>query len=57
MGATCDGKSPDFDLGGGMTHLEEIWEQVLQRLQLDMPKASYETWAKDTQAHSLEKMS
>jgi len=38
-----------------MLNLEEIWGQVLHQLQLDMPKASYETWAKDTQAHSLEK--
>ena len=38
-----------------MLNLEEIWGQVLNRLQLDMPKASYETWARDTQALSLEK--
>jgi hypothetical protein len=55
MGATLGGKSPDFDLGGGMLNLEDIWGQVLHQLQLDMPKASYETWAKDTQALSLEK--
>ena len=55
MGATLGGKSPDFDLGGSMLNLEEIWGQVLGQLQLDMPKASYETWAKDTQAVSLEK--
>jgi hypothetical protein len=38
-----------------MLNLEDIWSQVLHQLQLDMPKASYETWAKDTQALSLEK--
>ena len=38
-----------------MLNLEEIWGQVLGQLQLDMPKASYETWAKDAQAVSLEK--
>ncbi|MCB9147075.1 MAG: hypothetical protein H6635_17075, partial [Anaerolineales bacterium] len=38
-----------------MLNLEEIWEQVLQRLQLEMPKASYETWARDTQAISLDR--
>jgi hypothetical protein len=55
MGATLGGKSPDFDLGGGMLNLEEIWGQVLHQLQLDMPKASFETWARDTQTLSLEK--
>ena len=55
MGATLGGKPPDFDLGGGMLNLEEIWGQVLHQLQLDMPKASFETWARDTQALSLEK--
>ena len=38
-----------------MLNPEDIWGQVLNRLQLDMPKASYETWAKDTLALSLEK--
>jgi hypothetical protein len=38
-----------------MLNLEDIWSQVLHQLQLDMPKASYETWVKDTQAFSLEK--
>jgi hypothetical protein len=55
MGATLDGKSPDFDLGGGMMNLEEIWGQVLHQLQVTMPRASFETWARDTQAVSLDK--
>jgi len=55
MGATLGGKSPDFDLGGGMMDREEIWRQVLIQLQQDMPRASFETWAKDTQALALEK--
>ena len=38
-----------------MLNLEEIWGQVLHQLQLDMPRASFETWAKDTRALSLEK--
>jgi len=38
-----------------MLNLEDIWSQVLHQLQLDMPKASFETWARDTQALSLEK--
>ncbi|MFM8425197.1 MAG: DnaA N-terminal domain-containing protein [Chloroflexota bacterium] len=38
-----------------MLNLEDIWGQVLHQLQLDMPKASYETGEKDTQAVSLEK--
>jgi len=38
-----------------MLNLEDVWSQVLYQLQLDMPKASFETWAKDTQALSLEK--
>ena len=38
-----------------MLNLEDIWGQVLHQLQLDMPKASFETWAKDTRALSLEK--
>lgn len=36
-------------------NLEDIWSQVLHQLQLDMPKASYETWIRDAQALSLEK--
>ena len=38
-----------------MLNLEEIWGQVLHQLQREMPRASYDTWAKDTQALSLEK--
>ena len=38
-----------------MMNIEEIWQQVLSQLQPEMPRASYETWAKDTQALSLEK--
>ena len=38
-----------------MMNLEDIWRQVLTQLQQDMPRASYETWAKDTQTLSLEK--
>jgi hypothetical protein len=54
MGATLGGKSPYFDLGGGMINLEEIWGQALRQLQLDMPRASFETWVRDTKALSLD---
>jgi len=33
---------------------EEIWEQVLRRIQMDMPRASFNTWMRDTQIVSLE---
>jgi len=37
-----------------MLNLEEIWQRVLNQLQLDMPRASFETWVRDTRALSLE---
>ena len=36
-----------------MTDLQQAWSSVLAQLQLDMPRASYETWVLDTQALEL----
>ena len=33
---------------------QEIWESVLAQLQQEMPRASFETWVRDTEALSLE---
>ncbi|HPO85095.1 MAG TPA: DnaA N-terminal domain-containing protein [Candidatus Hydrogenedentes bacterium] len=33
---------------------QEIWESVLTQLQQEMPRASFETWVRDTDALSLE---
>lgn len=35
-------------------NLEETWQQVMNQLRLDMPRASYETWVRDTEVVSLE---
>lgn len=33
---------------------QQIWESVLAQLQQEMPRASYETWVRDTEALSLD---
>ena len=33
---------------------EQAWQSVLGQLQMEMPRASFETWVRDTQAISLE---
>ncbi len=33
-------------------NIEEIWKSVLDQLQTDMPRASFETWVRDTKALS-----
>ena len=38
-----------------MTNLVEIWDQVLRQLQVDMPRAAFAAWLRDTQIVSLEK--
>ena len=38
-----------------MINLEETWQQVLQQLQADMPRASFDTWVRDTNVVTLEK--
>ena len=38
-----------------MMNLEEIWRQVLSQLQPEMPRASFDTWVRDTEVVSLEK--
>ncbi len=38
-----------------MMNLEEIWQQVLSQLQPEMPRASFDTWVRDTEVVSLEK--
>lgn len=38
-----------------MMNLEEIWGQVLSQLQAEMPRASFDTWVRDTEVVSLEK--
>ena len=38
-----------------MSDLQQVWSSVLAQLQLDMPRASYETWVLGTQAIALEK--
>lgn len=37
-----------------MTELQQVWSSVLTQLQMDMPRASYETWVLGTQALGLE---
>jgi len=37
----------------GMSDLQQAWSSVLAQLQLDMPRASYETWVLGTQALEL----
>ncbi|MBK7318913.1 DnaA N-terminal domain-containing protein [Candidatus Villigracilis affinis] len=38
-----------------MINLEETWQQVLQQLQADMPRAPFDTWVRNTNVVSLEK--
>ncbi len=38
-----------------MMNLEEIWGQVLSQLRPEMPRASFDTWVRDTEVVSLEK--
>ena len=33
---------------------QQAWQSVLGQLQLEMPKASFDTWVRDTEAVSLE---
>jgi hypothetical protein len=33
-------------------NIEQTWKSVLEQLQLDMPRASFDTWVRDTQALS-----
>ena len=33
-------------------NIEQTWKSVLEQLQTDMPRASFETWVRDTQALS-----
>src|SRR5258706_2019500 len=33
---------------------EQAWQSVLGQLQMEMPRASFDTWVRDTQALSLE---
>ncbi|MDO9302163.1 MAG: DnaA N-terminal domain-containing protein, partial [Anaerolineales bacterium] len=33
-------------------NIEQTWNSVLEQLQTDMPRASFETWVRDTQALS-----
>jgi hypothetical protein len=35
-------------------NFEQAWQSVLEQLQMEMPRASFETWVKDTHAVSLE---
>src|SRR5690606_21066559 len=37
----------------GMSDLQQAWSSVLAQLQLDMPRASYDTWVLGTQALEL----
>ena len=37
-----------------MSELQQAWSSVLTQLQMDMPRASYETWVLGTQALGLE---
>ncbi len=38
-----------------MMNLEEIWGHALRQLQPEMPRASFDTWVRDTEVVSLEK--
>lgn len=33
---------------------EQVWQSILNQLQLDMPRASFDTWVRDTEPLSLE---
>ena len=33
---------------------EQAWQSVLGQLQMEMPRASFDTWVRDTQALSIE---
>jgi len=35
-------------------NLEQAWQSVLSQLQMEMPRASFDTWVRDTEASSLE---
>src|SRR5574342_1094861 len=35
-------------------NLEQAWQSVLSQLQMEMPRASFDTWVCDTEAASLE---
>jgi len=37
-----------------MTDIQQAWSSVLAQLQMDMPRASFETWVQDTEALSLD---
>ena len=38
-----------------MMDIQQAWSSVLAQLQMDMPRASFETWVLGTEAHTLEK--
>jgi hypothetical protein len=38
----------------GLMNTEQTWQSVLGQLQMEMPKASFDTWVRDTQVVSLE---
>ncbi len=35
-------------------NLQQAWQSVLDQLQLEMPRASFDTWVRDTEAMALE---
>jgi hypothetical protein len=55
MCKTSYGKSPCFEMGGGVMKPHEAWQSVLGQLQLEMPRASFESWVRDTEVISFEK--
>lgn len=44
----------DFKHSENKNECQQAWQSVLGQLQMEMPKASFETWVRDTKAVSLE---
>jgi DnaA-like protein len=46
--------SPHLPKGTAPMNAEQAWQSVLGQLQMEMPRASFDTWVRDTQAVSIE---
>jgi hypothetical protein len=51
---TFDKNLPGFAHEVGDMNPEQAWQSVLGQLQMEMPRASFDTWVRDTEAISLE---
>jgi hypothetical protein len=41
-------------MNGFSIQLERVWQKTIDQLRLDMPKASFDTWVRDTSFVSFE---